>query len=546
MNALLARRIGGLVLACALWTAGCGGGAGGNPGGEPQADHADPVQAVAQALEDPQRAEGGVWQMLELLGIGVYTPSGEQVLAGSEQSEDDFWLYDFEVPMLAAMAGGPAAPFDAYAEVVRRNGYEGTADQLRELYRTVYSAHPDHPLVRLLAATGVDFGTPPRLTPLQQWLLLLDTFVPPNGQAASRRGGRFAAQASCGGTIAGGNLASFWGLAGSEINLVLSGYQAYLAIHGAMLAQAATVRLDASAIEIHEGHGGPGDTVTFSLAVEADYVPDTTFDVGCGVLADVTWKPLRGGLWNALVTWDVRGVLHERATVMGQDAVTDPDGRARLQLQAVEEEAGGKGTSVEEVGEVAAWVDVRPALQAAGITSPKLLAFVPPSIYAGAVPVVVSWHEPCDAFVLRYEWSVVQDGGGYSSRVRVEGAVEVRIDLDDPGLPVSGQADLPLTGEGQYVAEDGTGCSWTIDGTDRVTVAGKVLPGTEHDPPTAALTVSHEQTGQVSSPEGCGAWLPLAFDEAITLTLRDGERLEDSWEGTTTSYAVELSCEPEL
>ena len=66
---------------------------------------------TADALADPERAEIGVWSLLANLGIGVYTGDGEQIFAGSELSEHDFWLYDFELPLLAHLAQGDPRPF---------------------------------------------------------------------------------------------------------------------------------------------------------------------------------------------------------------------------------------------------------------------------------------------------------------------------------------------------------------------------------------------------------------------------------------------------
>ncbi len=522
----------------------CGGGSSSSGGGS----GVDPVSAGIVgdlASSDPARVEDGVNALLQLLGVGVYTPDGQQVLAGSERVEDDFWLYDFEIPILVEMASGAATPFDAFAEVVRAQGYTGSADDLREAYRQVYADHPDHPIPQFLTAAGVDFEDADlRITPLVQWVLLLDTFVPPNGLQADRRSARSAPAGTCGGTISGGNLASFWGLAGTETGMVLAGYQAYLAIHGNLLSQAATAGMEASADEIHEGHGGPGGAVDVTVTVQADYTPQQVVNVGCGVLVDTNWQPLSGPLAGAQVSWELPWFLEDHATVVSQDPLTDADGEAALRIQAVQEEANGQGTLQQESGTVQAYVDLKAAYQAAGITSPQLLALVPPRFFAGAAPLTVSWHEApeaCDGFVLRYEWTLDQSAPGYSSRVQVAGAVDVTIDLGNPALPVSGQAELPLTGQGQI---DGA-CSWTLEGSDRVTVTGNVAAGEGGDPPQAVLTVHHEQTGQMS-PADCGFWIPLVFDEEITLPLENGAGGEASSSGVTASYTVELSCQPDL
>ncbi len=559
----------GPAAAAAVWLAACGGGGGsGTPAGGAPPDtgsRIDPaVRAAADDLTsaDPARVGEGVRAMLEILGIGVYTPDGRQVLAGSERSEDDFWLYDFELPALEAMAGGAPAGFEDFAAVVRANGYGGSAEDLRADYERIYAAHPDHPLVQLLAATGVDFADAPRLTPLQQWLLLLDTFVPPNDRAppARTRAGRtVAAGGSCGGTIAGGNLASFWGLSGLELGTVLAGYQAYLAIHGHLLSQAFRTRLESSADAIHEGHGGPGDTVAFTLTVEADYTPQPAVDVGCGVLVDAGWQPLHGGLAGATVEWEVPGVIGAHAVPLDQDVLTDANGQAALRLQAVEEAAGGKGTLVEEAATVTAWVDVKPALQAAGITTPQLLSFVPARIHGGTAPLIVSWHEErdeesCNAFNLRYEYALVQAAADpeFRQEISIQGTVPVTIDPSDSDLPVTGEAALSVTGGGFIEGSDGYRCSWTYSGTDAIQVTGTVTPDPAGGPPTAHLSVEHSRSVQTTA-EGCtaGAAPPALIPDALDVVLRDGETVQSTGFQTeagtlTVTYTVELACSLDL
>ncbi len=525
----------------------CGGGGGGGDGASPGVS--PEVQRTADALAQPDTAEQGVWRMLELLGIGVYTPEGEQRLAGSERGEDDFWLYDFEVPILASMAGQTPEPFDVLYGVVKENGFGGAAEDLRAAYQAAYDAHPDHPLVELLRATGADFTTQPRLTPLQQWLLLLDTFVPPNGSGAARAGRRQADSSTCGGLIQGGNLVAMWGVAGPNLNLVLSAYDAYVAMHGALLARAATVAFEGSPREIHAGHNGAtGESARFTVWVEATYSSLPSVAAGCGVLTDATGgRFLSGPLEGAVVLWEYAPLVSERIWVPRMDGATDPSGQASLELSLVPEDGDGVGALHEEAVTVTPQVDVKAAYQAAGITSPRLLAMVPDRIPAGAATVVVSWHEPCDTFTLHYVWRMEQDPApGFSQNAKVEGSIPLTIDYGDtvsaaPGYPVSGQADLQITGGGT----NSLCSSWTLSGTDQVTMEGKILPG---DPPRLELTVQHAQTAQVT-PSECAFWMPLSFPETVELDLRDGAGAEVNMEagsGTISAgYTVELSCQPD-
>ena len=70
--------------------------AGNGPTPPDRADLELGVEETAIALAERARSEAGVWSLLSNLGIGVYTGDGTQVLAGSENDVDDFWIYDFE------------------------------------------------------------------------------------------------------------------------------------------------------------------------------------------------------------------------------------------------------------------------------------------------------------------------------------------------------------------------------------------------------------------------------------------------------------------
>lgn len=184
----------------------------------------DPA-STAQALADPVLAEEGVWSVLANLGIGVYAFSGEQILAGSGTGPDDFWLNEFQVPLLAEMAGQEPLPFSAYLEFIAQFGFEVTESELSADYQAVYEANRDEWLPQLLSAMGVDFTEPPPLTPFLLWLLFVDTVVPPNGEAPTTalRGVNLLAPMSATGVLVGADEPclfgkdtfgeSLWGLA---------------------------------------------------------------------------------------------------------------------------------------------------------------------------------------------------------------------------------------------------------------------------------------------------------------------------------------------
>jgi hypothetical protein len=58
------------------------------------------ARAIVSA-KTPLQRHSAVLTMLRALNIGVYSASGRRAFAGSEDTPDDFYLYDFEVSLLA-------------------------------------------------------------------------------------------------------------------------------------------------------------------------------------------------------------------------------------------------------------------------------------------------------------------------------------------------------------------------------------------------------------------------------------------------------------
>src|SRR5688500_18068287 len=100
-------------------------------------------EVVAQLLADPVRRADGVIALVAGLGIGIYTYDGRQILPGSETSEDDFLLYDFEVPLMAEMAAGEPEPFSNLHGILAAAGYSGSQVELAFAFSTAFTAAPD-------------------------------------------------------------------------------------------------------------------------------------------------------------------------------------------------------------------------------------------------------------------------------------------------------------------------------------------------------------------------------------------------------------------
>ncbi|MFN2273303.1 MAG: hypothetical protein ACK2TX_00505, partial [Anaerolineales bacterium] len=517
------------------------------------------IDETAAALNSPERAEDGVWSLLAQLGIGVYTADGHQIMPGSETSEADFWLYDFELPALAEMAQGAPVPFERYASLLTAAGVQGAPSSLIANYREVYARHPDHPLVELFAAMGLDFEPGLQLTPLQEWLLLLDTFIPPNpiGNAldpgSARRASRLppsqSLQAVCG-AIQGGNIIPYWGLMQSESGwaALIQARESYYAIHGPMIAQAARYALEASGSSAHEGHNGKGDRLEYTVRVQVNYQPWQMIPVAgvaCGALENLDFKVLSDGLSSVPVEWSVPGVFYAHGELEEQDPLTDSSGEARLNFQAQEEEAAGIGPYKEETDEVSARLDLRSGFMANGIVDPRLLDFVPASVTAGPAPVQVSWHETCDHFTIWFNEELHQAVSVYSNDILIEGPISVRIYPGGDPATLEGSGTLPITGGGQ--AGD---CRFTNSGVDQVTVTGTALPGVGEEPPTLKMTIEHAFQITVAGSQ-CGGGSPVPIPGGggeIEMPFRDGEMVGGPFSQPTvsglTTYTLEVACLP--
>ena len=371
---------------------------------------------TAAALTDPGTAESGVWSVLANLGIGVYGGGGERVLGGSETSEDDFWLYDFEVPMLVRMATAPPRSFATTFSRVEELGFDGTIDDLLRFYRETYAAVPEAYLVQLFESSGIVFEGDAQLTPFQEWLVMLDTFVPPNGtaglQAADVRlvpaigvtgvaerlpaaGGspqarRAVYQEYCG-EIVFGSVAA-WGDAWRSSQFAVAAIEAYYATHGLMLTSGVEATIETVSEKAHEGHGEEGQSVDIVVTVNLEYFPQNVYVPDCGLLYNQ--GPLVfGSLQGVEVSWDPDDVLEDHGRFSNRYSVTDSNGEARLTYVPREERDGGRGLEREDLGYVDAAFNMKNALLAF-VTEPRILMLVPERMpITDQANIEVGWHQ---------------------------------------------------------------------------------------------------------------------------------------------------------
>ncbi len=400
----------GALVAMALWA--CAGSSGTETGRRASpAEAPPPVEEVVALLEDPTSAREGVMGLLANLGVGVYSAEGEQILAGSETRPEDFWLFEFEVDYLAYMAGKPPEPFAEYHTWLTQLGYTGGEADLQAIYRRVYATYPEAFLPQFFEASGVRFEGETQLTPLHSWLLLLDTFVPPNGQPAARQGGGLLASrllpqdAACG-WVRGGKVSPNWGLARNEEELaMLKNYEeAYYLAHAYMLADSIEVSLDPSADQAHEAHEEPAEPLRVTFKARIDYEPLAEFPVehvaACSYFKDLT-GPEVGPLLSVETWWEVAGPFEEHGKLRLRSGgsppgpeMTDDAGEAELVFEPRREPAQGYGRLQEEGAAVMVGYDLRPALDRLFPNAdPRLFSRIPDRQYTEPVAITLEWHE---------------------------------------------------------------------------------------------------------------------------------------------------------
>ncbi len=330
---------------------------------------------IVTALADSSTANLGVWSLLNQLGVGVYTASGEHVMDGSETGEDDFWLYDFEVPLLVRMATETPYPFTDYYTMLAAWGLPSDLDSqeaLLALYKDTYDANSGDFLPSLLSAMGLDFTGDPSITPLQEWLLILDTFIPPNGNATSQRlvvePNLIRPSASvCDNVLSKIKSSPLWGLVNNARGLAdnLSQPVSILdLIHSAILQVGVETSLTLSQQDAHEGHDGKtGDSVVFTATAKFVFdFPDEVIE--CGKMAGIS-LPKDGPISPMRVDWDIPTSLvpaHGRMKPGGAFSITESDGATSQEFTAKIEAADGVGSLEMEFNTVTATYNIQQAL----------------------------------------------------------------------------------------------------------------------------------------------------------------------------------------
>ena len=163
---------------------------------------------LANRLADARTEADARAALLDLfrnLGLGVYTPGGQQVLAGSERSWKDFYLYDFQLNILARTQIAPS--YMEYFDFMHFLGKTVTklevpillhallSPAISNRYRSAVDAPADPKNFLILFLDGLARRQPEpyslgafahnnterlQISPVQSLLILMDFFMPPD------------------------------------------------------------------------------------------------------------------------------------------------------------------------------------------------------------------------------------------------------------------------------------------------------------------------------------------------------------------------------
>ncbi|WP_203693524.1 hypothetical protein [Catellatospora coxensis] len=509
-------------------------------GGAPRRDDGrvalSPEQtAAALASPDPAERRRGAWSVLANLGVAVYTPAGEPVLAGVSPGPDGLHVLESQVDTLAEMAGTAQEPMLDFVRRLSALGVRRAPAELLELYRSAYWQARDRWLVRLLQARKVDFSGDGELGPsvdaLSEWLMLLDGFVAPvaASRVPERAGERPAPEAAGWGVV--------YAAGGRELSL--GGAPATAYVQAVLRWQGVRIRMSPQAARLAQGAGGPGDVLDVVATVDTAQAAATGFGPAPLLVA------------SASVPGAVELAFSSPAQLAGhvelggggpQRAVTDTAGRATLRMRAVADPGAPSDPERTVTGLVQATaVDDLRLFRAVFAGAPEgLAAFLAPMPRpVAALPVTATWHgaEDCATFT-DGEWSGTATVSG---TVQVAGATlrpnggQVRFRLVVAGGNVVGGeveqvVDLTGTVGGRHIVAilDGVGPPAGAAGAATFAYTTSTLERTVGDQEVPAVKLAAQ-----------GRFTPRAGDCStltgdLSLTVR-GARAADGITGTLTA-----------
>lgn len=357
-----------------------------------------PVYGLAEDIENALTPEGkynAILSLMKSIKVGVYSTLGVGISRGAERGTGDFYLYDFELQMLAqSLIRNDSWALGDILDSINGLGVssaELTMDELRRVLKEGTQSALQSPteanslvplLVRELGLRQavsydmlVDVPADARFDALQKWLIIADILLPivqaqgpvsATSALPQMSGGLLKKKAvqtpsacedignlvkeywSVGKWGLGLSLATEWGSKGrlGMALVIIDG------LHGMAMAFSIGVTALDSFLQTHYGHESPGNGMTFGVKVEMlDDYPDLL--VQCGWLLGVEF-PRKGGISGVNVFWssdnDIRkhGVLNCGETLCSTS--TGSDGIATLKFTPRQEMLPGLGIVMRKSG----------------------------------------------------------------------------------------------------------------------------------------------------------------------------------------------------
>lgn len=308
------------------------------------------IDEVTQLVTQRGAEDQGVVSMLKLLGIGSYNEEGSPIVAGTEASDADLYLFDPEVRGLIQFArewSGDESDWMTFRDFqasLAGLGFKGSAEDLANAYTTAYDDEPDTPMSKLIYSMGgVDVDG--KLAPLQAWLLFVDGFVPSHSASA---------KVASTNPLQPDAKETGWGVAHNNVQALspvpLEADPLVIA-HLMIVVRDTTLEVKATPDKLHEGHGGTGAPATISANIRA-YVSSFMSPFSQQPLI-----PVSGVASGVPIQWQLDPALDKHSSLpIDPFGVTDSLGTASFQYTPRQEEANGQGYETLDVGIVRASV----------------------------------------------------------------------------------------------------------------------------------------------------------------------------------------------
>lgn len=370
--------------------------------------------AIGEALYDPSRIDDAVVSLIRLLGIGVYKADGTLVRQGDERTDDDPWLLEDEVwglidstiAELVDTAEEPRYRIGDLYDQIQRLLPDLSREAFVAAYTDAYASSPDAIVPQLLLGQPIDGSTP--LTRIQLWLLYLDGFVElAEAPATAMYPGALVAGVP---SRLGSGTASRFLPPLIQPSTMSQAEWSFLRMHLLSIGFAIWFTLDPPA-DVHEGHGGPGDT----WAIPVEIGPGQP--IVSPMSGEVILRPTTGPLDGLAITWKStdRSVLDAHGTIgaaLPSQAFTDASGRAFIEYTTRQEAGDGVGVETNQWAALTASTNLTDLIRRAYVIDDEDIdwvlstGFLDSEIAATGPGFPIAWHGPGIEIDIRDDYTV--------------------------------------------------------------------------------------------------------------------------------------------